>query len=241
MSGGTVFIGLAGPAGAGKSTLAAALVNALKCAGQHALVDNFAKALKMLVCSLYGAGEKNQDLSREWRSFEEHKEWRRMIVDMIARAASGNNSPVEDLEIRVRDAMNALKPYYILREDKPDDGSVMYATFDLTRGRLLQLLGTEVMRAVYDDVFVGLALNSYDADDGSTTVVLDDVRFANEVAAIHQRGGKVFRVSRGAAPPADGRDAAHPSEAYMSLAVDGEIDNSGDLPTALKTLLDALN
>ena len=68
-------------------------------------------------------------------------------------------------------------------------------------------------------------------------VVADDVRFANEAAAIRQAGGQVFRIARASAGSASG--ARHPSES-QDFSVDAVIDNDGspsDLAARLAALL----
>lgn len=54
------------------------------------------------------------------------------------------------------------------------------------------------------------------------TLVADDVRFANEIAAIRGLGGRVYWIDRGAAAP-----PAHVSEALDPAACDGAIVNDG--------------
>ncbi|MDI9847397.1 deoxynucleotide monophosphate kinase [Rhodoblastus sp. 17X3] len=68
-------------------------------------------------------------------------------------------------------------------------------------------------------------------------VVVDDVRFANEAAAIWRRKGVLIRIDRAAAP-ASAACAAHASE-NQALHYDARIVNSGD-PDEFRAALDGL-
>lgn len=99
----------------------------------------------------------------------------------------------------------------------------------------MQTLGTEWGRALAPTLWIDawrrglekLALES-GADDEELVVVVDDVRFPNEVAALRAFGGTIVRVER----PGSGLVGAagrHASE-YADLGVpDVLIDNGGDL------------
>lgn len=73
---------------------------------------------------------------------------------------------------------------------------------------------------------------------GDVLIVADDVRFAEEAAAIRALGGLVVRIERPGAG-LDGAAAAHPSEAGGVGPVDVVIVNDGDLPR-LFDLVDAI-
>ncbi len=66
--------------------------------------------------------------------------------------------------------------------------------------RLLQLLGTECGRKCIDpNIWVDLwerATPAFGNTDGAGVVIADDVRFDNELAAIHRLGGTVIEVRR---------------------------------------------
>ena len=75
-------------------------------------------------------------------------------------------------------------------------------------------------------------------------ITISDVRFQNEVDAVHAWGGAVWRVNRPAADDAiAGRSAgqSHISESGIDslTGIDGNLDNSGDMST-LWTSLDEL-
>lgn len=59
---------------------------------------------------------------------------------------------------------------------------------------IMQLLGTEFARnMIKEDVWVTALMRQLNDDEN---YVIDDVRFPNEAAAIHAKGGKVVRVVR---------------------------------------------
>jgi hypothetical protein len=73
-----------------------------------------------------------------------------------------------------------------------------------TPRQALQLMGTEAGRNVFHkDLWVVSLLQRNQGRD----VVITDVRFKNEIKAVHQNGGLIVRVSRG--PEPDWYDVAH--------------------------------
>lgn len=83
----------------------------------------------------------------------------------------------------------------------------------------MQSLGTSRGRTdMGDDFWVNITKRRVQQFE---RVVISDVRFPNEVRMIHDLGGKVYRIERGAAPP-----DMHPSEALIpTLDVDGGFNN----------------
>lgn len=88
----------------------------------------------------------------------------------------------------------------------------------------MQTLGTEWGRdIIHPNLWVDAALR---AAAFHSRVVITDVRFPNEVDAIHRAGGLVIRVNRPTLPPAD----EHSSEALVAtLDADHDIENSGSI------------
>lgn len=107
----------------------------------------------------------------------------------------------------------------------------------MTVGRLLQVLGTECFRDLLgSDVWVDALFRRW-FDQGSPPIVIADVRFPNEVAAVMRRWGVVIAVTRRSASRSDGRQTAHISEhALDDHPPDITISNDStpaDLDTAL--------
>lgn len=89
----------------------------------------------------------------------------------------------------------------------------------------MQTLGTEWGReTIGRSLWVDAWARRVDAElAAGASVVVDDVRFADEVESIRARGGRVFWVDRGPAAPPD-----HVSETLGADACDGVIVNPGD-------------
>jgi hypothetical protein len=69
----------------------------------------------------------------------------------------------------------------------------------LTPRWVLQYWGTEVCRqGFHDDIWIASVENKMRKT--TDNIVISDVRFPNEIKAIHNAGGKVIRVKRGADP-----------------------------------------
>lgn len=95
----------------------------------------------------------------------------------------------------------------------------------MTIRQLLQILGTDVFRAMWEPVWINAWKHRLPADgDGVNYILVGDVRFPNEVKAVQDKGGKVIRFSR--APFAE--DDQHTSETALDGwgGFDAVIDNA---------------
>lgn len=113
-----------------------------------------------------------------------------------------------------------------------------------TPRQFMQLLGTEFGRQMIgEDVWVNAWARAADDMDedfaagGRALIVADDVRFANEAAAIRARGGRIIRIERPGACSASG--AGHESE-RQDFTPDRIIRNTGSEAALRKHLLAAL-
>lgn len=89
--------------------------------------------------------------------------------------------------------------------------------------RLMQEVGVTARTLFGEDFWIGLALKKIGYND---RVVISDVRFRNEINAIHSLEGKVFRVMREGVGPIN----SHISEKDIDGAyVNGYIPNNGTL------------
>lgn len=103
--------------------------------------------------------------------------------------------------------------------------------------RLQQVLGTEAGRSVFgDDLWIRLMLAAANRVEGP--VVVTDVRFDNEVDAIHAAGGLVIAIDR---PGLGANTDAHASEAGVSAQlVDQVVVNDGGLADLYSNVEDAV-
>lgn len=112
----------------------------------------------------------------------------------------------------------------------------------LTPRWVLQQWGTEVgRRAFHEDIWIASLENKMRKTEDN--IVITDCRFPNEIAAIRNAGGRVFRIKRGADPDwwdlaqdylAGRREAPpfgiHASEwSWIASPLDGIIDNNGTI------------
>ena len=89
--------------------------------------------------------------------------------------------------------------------------------------RLMQEIGVSAREMFGDDFWVNIALKNVHSTDN---VVVPDVRFQNEITAIRNMEGKVFRVMREGVGPVN----SHISETEIDKAYfDGYIPNDGTL------------
>jgi len=102
--------------------------------------------------------------------------------------------------------------------------------------QLLQRFGTEVGRELYGESFwVDRVLNQIKEGQPNDNYVITDVRFPNELAAVRDIGGAVFKIQRLCNKPAN----AHASEDIDGLRVDGVIPNTGTLDRFQEMVLEA--
>ena len=135
------------------------------------------------------------------------------------------------------------------RDWKEDDfiasfGAVGYLTASQSPRALAQWLGTEVVRNNFgQNAWVDLWKQRWH-DTGQQRVVVADVRFQNEVDAVHKCGGTVIRITRRG--DASGKlhfhegertDAVHDSERTGELVnIDHHIANDGTIPELYEEL-----
>jgi len=110
--------------------------------------------------------------------------------------------------------------------------------WSITPRLAMQLVGTDAMRNnLRNDIWVKSLELKIQQGRANTCFVITDVRFPNEADAIHEWGGKVFRIDR-----PDYTGGVHASETALDgyNKWDGVIDNFGsisDLHTAVTNTL----
>ena len=150
--------------------------------------------------------------------------------------------------------------------EQPDQWWTHRLGRDITPRLMLQLWGTEVCRqGFHDDIWIASLENML--RQSQDDIVISDVRFPNEVQAIHRAGGKIYWIQRNGLPEwydcalkenttdeydqwlledadelmAQRYPAVHASEwAWIGQAFDGVLDNNGtidDLYQQLRNLV----
>ena len=89
--------------------------------------------------------------------------------------------------------------------------------YDITIAKLYQIIGTDMFRdMVHPDVWVDYLVRKLvlmkTLDYSYKTIVIDDVRFQNEVDWIKANNGWVIEIKRDTTPETSGRDTSHKSE-----------------------------
>jgi hypothetical protein len=104
--------------------------------------------------------------------------------------------------------------------------------WNVTPRTIMQFIGTEMFRKMMpqvipnigEDFWVTLTMNK--VNEYKNNVVITDVRFDNEIAAIRKNGGKIIRVVR----PGIKSTSTHESEInILNLKVDYEVINDGTI------------
>lgn len=106
---------------------------------------------------------------------------------------------------------------------------------EMTIGKILQIMGTEVVRSIYENAWVEALLKDYTEDQ---VWIVSDMRFPNELAGIRSAAAskgvesylvRIERPNSGGAT--EGRTQDHPSETALDQGVewDFKVNNTGTL------------
>lgn len=98
-----------------------------------------------------------------------------------------------------------------------------HAAGPMTARELLQFFGTNIMRKMYEPVWVNATINKI-KQEGSLRSVISDVRFPDEAEAIKKTGGKLIKLTRSVSKDTHASETA--LDGYTNF--DYVIDNSGD-------------
>lgn len=175
------------------------------------------------------------------------------LKDAVAAVFGWDRTLLEGRTAQAREWREQVDPWWSERLHMPK----------LTPRWVLQYWGTEVCRtAFHDDIWIASLENKMRKT--TDNIVISDVRFPNEIRAIHNAGGQVVRVCRGANPewyddalivnqgPTNmnwslskmrmEQRGIHASEtAWIGKGIDLEIDNNGtidDLFSQIKGLVE---
>lgn len=78
---------------------------------------------------------------------------------------------------------------------KCPEGLTYHEAGQMTAREFLQFLGTEIGRRMYPQIWINATINNIIAEQ-SELAIITDVRFPDEVDAIHEAGGYVIRLTR---------------------------------------------
>lgn len=194
----TLFITFSGKKQTGKDTAAKFMAALLKTNGKRVAVAAFADPLKNMCIDIlkikdvgaYGTNDQKNALSHiMWDGFS------------------------MDIRLKYSNEYVTYKAEYGSFVDVPDRKETqqkMPRSGPMTVREVLQVVGTDIFRAIYDDVW---AKYPFAIDwKGIDVVILTDCRFPNEKKATEEAGGVIIRLER-----STGISDNHPSE----IALDG--------------------
>jgi hypothetical protein len=111
------------------------------------------------------------------------------LKDAVSAVFGWDRVLLEGRTKEAREWREQVDPWWSKRLNKPN----------LTPRWILQYWGTEVCRqGFHDDIWIASLENKMRRT--TDNIVISDVRFPNEIKAIHNAGGKVIRVVRGPEP-----------------------------------------
>ena len=111
------------------------------------------------------------------------------LKDAVANVFGWDRTLLEGRTKEAREWREQVDPWWAERLNMPN----------LTPRWVLQYWGTEVCRhGFHDDIWIASVENKMRKT--TDNIVISDVRFPNEIKAIHNAGGKVIRVKRGLEP-----------------------------------------
>jgi hypothetical protein len=94
----------------------------------------------------------------------------------------------------------------------------------MTARQVMQFVGTDVMRAFHNDIWIENTLTKIEKEE-SRLAVIADVRFPNEVKAIQTAGGKVIRLTRKVEEDTDASEVALDADKYDWANFDFILEN----------------
>ncbi|MEM1046502.1 MAG: deoxynucleotide monophosphate kinase [Pseudomonadota bacterium] len=166
----------------------------------------------------------------------------RLIVGLAGRIGSGKTTAAVHLAVQhgftrhrfaapLKNMMRCLG----LSEDQVDGDRKETPCFllgDKSPRYAMQTIGTEWGRdMIHPDLWIRAWRETMPA---SARIVVEDVRFENEAAAIRRSGGLLIRIGRDAVVRSD-----HQSE-FQDFAVDAFVENNGSHPDLYRVVVDAI-
>src|SRR5690606_8444856 len=93
---------------------------------------------------------------------------------------------------KLREVAGLIGGFDPLESHTVQEKEMMVPGWNLNRGRMLQLVGTDMVRTFNDEAWIYALLNDY--HENMDAWIIDDVRFKNEARAIKRLGGIVVRL-----------------------------------------------
>ena len=140
---------------------------------------SFAEPLKQLVLNLFNVPEECMYGTDEQKNqLQEHLLWENMPGVMTPHEWSMRQGGV-------------IAGY----NQNPQDFGIQLNEGPMTAREFMQYLGTDVMRKMYEPIWVKYCIDNIQSEE-SLIATIDDVRFLNELEAVQKVGGKVIYLDR---------------------------------------------
>lgn len=140
----------------------------------HIKIYSFADALKHILVSLFEINPSAVYGSEEEKNQPTHLLW--------------ENMPGVITDSELWD--------WITPDGPPEENIIFHEPGRMTGREVMQYFGTDIMRRMYEPVWVNNTLNSI-AQEGPEIAIIPDVRFPNELKAIIDNDGEVIKLTRG--------------------------------------------
>lgn len=135
---------------------------------------------------------KHAGKSEAAKVFEECGYVRMSLADPLYRIggimAGWDTDPATD------DQKTAFKQGYWWRTGGWERGNLVPA--DWQGRRLLEYMGTDILRAAYPDIWIALLQREMEKAPAGSHFVVDDIRFPNEAAWVRDQGGVLININR---------------------------------------------
>lgn len=138
--------------------------------------------------------------------------------------------PLKELCINLFD----LTPNQVYGTDEDKNTKTQYGK---TAREFLQYFGTDVMRSIKDSVWVDYTIKVIKQEQPSVALI-PDVRFPNEIDAIHEAGGVVIRLTRDVYSDSHKCESALDRDNFDWSKFDYTIDNNTNVADLIKILED---
>jgi hypothetical protein len=177
-----------------------------------------------------------------------------MLIGLLGEARSGKDTVADAILSRYRGRrMSFAAPLkavarmvYDLSEAQVngDLKEQIDVRYDVTPRYILQVLGTDAFRKlIYNNTWVDYWARAYSKTfDPTEVTIITDVRFKNEMQAIKDEKGVIWKLVRDDGPGAQGGIAGHASEVEQNSILDKEFNavivaKSGDLEGLINSAL----
>jgi len=162
---------------------------------------NFADSLKEICVNLFNVPyECVYGTDEQKNTTIQHLLWENMpgviTPSKFSELTEAIRKPLNDVECHWTMLLDPAGPKNgFWRSAFDNDGIFVHEPGPMTAREFMQFLGTDIMRKIYEPIWVNNCLNRIKSDSPPIAVI-GDCRFVNEIEAVKNAGGKVVRLTR---------------------------------------------